>query len=219
VFTGIVEELGRIASARHRDGGLELEVEGPGICADLAWGDSVNINGACQTITRLEGSRFNVFAMGETLRTTTLGELAEGSLVNLERALTPSSRLGGHFVSGHVDGVARIADLRDETSWRTLRLEMATSLAEMLVPKGSLAVDGISLTAGPEIFSDGCEIYIIPHTLSTTTLSRVRAGDRVNLETDILGKYVLRYMQRGENRDQNLLGLLIEQGFMNEDEG
>ena len=214
MFTGIVEAIGNVTSARPSGGGVELELASAKIAAGLAVGDSVSVAGVCQTITAVSGETFRFYAMGETLRATTLGALARGALVNLERALTPTSRIGGHFVSGHVDGVGIIEEISDEQDWRTYRISMDDMLRDLLVPKGSIAVDGISLTVGPEVLEDGCEIFIIPHTLDQTTLGSAKAGDRVNIETDILGKYVQRFVALGEGPDRPLLGLLMEQGFV-----
>jgi riboflavin synthase len=215
MFTGIVEETGIVREVREEGAGKVLVVEGKGVMEDLAIGDSISVAGVCQTVTRLEQDRFEFFAMGETLRATSLGDLAAGASVNLERALTPSSRLGGHFVSGHVDGKATIHSITAEGEWSTFRLVMEPELVDQLVPKGSISVDGISLTVGPEVMPDGCEIYIIPHTLEHTTLGTAKPGDAVNIETDLLGKYVMRYLEEGENsrKDSNLMGLLMSHGF------
>ncbi len=217
MFTGIVEAIGRVAAIAEQGGGRTIEIAAPPVTADLAVGDSVNVAGACQTVTAVMGERFRVYAMGETLRATTLGRLAAGDAVNLERALTPTSRLGGHFVTGHVDGTAAVLAVIPESGWTTLRLRLEPALAAQLVPKGSLAVDGVSLTVGPEIEDDECELYLIPHTLGASTLGALAAGDVVNIETDILGKYVERYLERGEGGDGRLLGLLMQQGFLGGD--
>jgi len=215
MFTGIVEEIGHLRQSREEGGGRVLLVEAAGLTGDLSPGDSVAVDGVCQTVTRISGQSFEFFAMGETLRATTLGGLRPGASLNLERALTPTSRLGGHFVTGHVDGRARIHSITREGEWSAFRLVMEPELLAQLVPKGSIAVGGISLTVGPEILPDGCEIYVIPHTLEHTTLGAAKVQDEVNIETDLLGKYVLRYMERGENerKDTNLMGLLMQQGF------
>ncbi|MBC8366448.1 riboflavin synthase [bacterium] len=215
MFTGIVEETGIVRELREEGAGKVLVVEAKLVMDELAIGDSISVAGVCQTVTRLEKNRFEFFAMGETLRATTLGQINAGATVNLERALTPSSRLGGHFVSGHVDGKATIHSISPEGEWSTFRLVMESDLVEQLVPKGSISVDGISLTVGPEVMPDGCEIYIIPHTLEHTTLGKAKPGDRVNIETDLLGKYVMRYLEEGENsrKDSNLMGLLMSHGF------
>ncbi len=214
MFTGIIEAIGKVRESRASSGGMEFVLEQAEIAGGSAIGDSIAVAGVCQTVTEIAGDTFRFFAMGETLHSTTLGSLTPGDLVNLERALTPTSRLGGHFVSGHVDGVGRIEAIDDEQSWRTYRLSMPYELQSLLVPKGSLAVNGISLTIGPEILDDGCELFVIPHTLSETTLSDAKVGDEVNLETDILGKYVQHFVQLGEAPERPLLGLLLEQGFL-----
>ena len=214
MFTGIIETIGSVEAARSQGGGVELELKAADIAGGIAVGDSIAVDGVCQTVTAIAAETFRFFAMGETLRSTTLGDLAPGAAVNLERALTPTSRLGGHFVTGHVDGVGVVESIAEEQSWRTLRLSMDDALLGQLVPKGSLAVNGISLTVGPEILEEGCELFIIPHSLAQTTLGEARVGDRVNLETDILGKYVQRFVELGESPSRPLLDLLMEQGFM-----
>ena len=213
MFTGLIQTIGRVTAARAAGQGRELEIEAPGLGTELAVGESVSVAGACQTATAVAGARFRCFVMGETLRATTLGRLRIGDAVNLERALRADGRLGGHFVTGHVDGVGRIEARVEQGGWTRLALSMAPALAAQLVPKGSLAVDGVSLTVGPEIRREGCDIFVIPHTLAATTLGGARAGDRVNLELDILGKYVLAYLERGEAKDERLRRLLAEHGF------
>lgn len=220
MFTGIVEALGRVVEVGELRGGRELGVEATGIAADLARGDSVAVNGVCQTVTAVKDGRFRFYAMGETLRASTLGELKRGDAVNLERALTPGSRLGGHFVSGHVDGVGRVAAVTEERGWRRIALALPAALTAQMIPKGSVAIDGISLTLGPELGEDRCEFFIIPHTLDNTTLGAAKAGDRVNIETDLLGKYVLHALQKGSGpEDERLMRLLREGGFLSGEEG
>ncbi|MCP4548879.1 MAG: riboflavin synthase [bacterium] len=214
MFTGLVEEYGKVVAAQPQGGGRTLTVEAERLGPELALGDSIAVNGACQTVTCLEGPRFGFFAMGETLQATTLGALLPGDTVNLERALTPAGRLGGHFVTGHVDGVGTIAEAVVEGNWRRLRISIPRELATGIVPKGSVTVDGVSLTVGPSPGADYFDIFIIPHTLEHTTLGAAKAGERVNIETDILGKYVLRFLQPAGDRDGRLLDLLQEHGFM-----
>ena len=213
MFTGLIQTIGRVTAARAAGQGRELEIEAPGLGTELAVGESVSVAGACQTATAVAGARFRCFVMGETLRATTLGHLRIGDAVNLERALRADGRLGGHFVTGHVDGVGRIEALVAESGWTRLVLSMAPELASQLVPKGSLAVDGVSLTLGPELAPGGCELFLIPHTLSSTTLGAAKPGDSVNLELDVLGKYVLAYLERGEAQDARLRRLLAAHGF------
>jgi riboflavin synthase len=214
MFTGLVEELGRVVEIRASEGGRRFVLEAAGIAPELSPGDSVAIDGACQTVEGVEGTRFTFFSMGETLRATTLGQLETGSPVNLERALKADGRLGGHFVTGHVDGTGRIESLRREQGWLRLVLSMPAELAAQIVPKGSLAVDGISLTVGPDPGPEGCELFIIPHTLEHTKLKTARPGDAVNLETDLIGKYVMAYLGRGDGGEERLKRLLSEHGFM-----
>ena len=160
---------------------------------DVAVGDSIAISGCCLTIVQIDGRRWSFEAGEETLSKTNLGDLESGSPVNLERALAASGRLGGHFVQGHVDGTGVVDEIRSDGEWTDMYFRLPPDLAGQLVPKGSVAVDGISLTvvtAGPERFN----VALIPHTLQVTTLGRRQVGDRVNIETDILGKYVRRFM-------------------------
>ncbi|MBN2171159.1 MAG: riboflavin synthase [Candidatus Krumholzibacteriota bacterium] len=217
MFTGLVEELGTVTARVERSGGCAFEVAAPRLAPELAAGDSVAVSGACQTVIEREGGRFRFYAMGETLRASTLGALRPGARVNLERALTLGGRLGGHLVTGHVDGVGRLEAVCSEGGWTRLRVWVPADLMPELVPKGSLAVDGISLTVGPALLPEGCELFIIPHTLAATTLGGARPGDRVNLETDILGKYVRRLAAPGGDRDARLASLLAEHGFIGKD--
>ena len=191
MFTGIVEALGRVVEVGELRGGRELGVEATGIAADLARGESVAVNGVCQTVTAVKDGRFRFYAMGETLRASTLGELKRGDAVNLERALTPGDRLGGHFVSGHIDGQGTLVERNDEGDWSTFWFELPQELSRQMASKGSIAIDGVSLTiveSLPRRFS----VALIPFTLDVTTLGKLKVGDKVNLETDILAKYVER---------------------------
>ena len=194
MFTGIVQSLGRIESVRAQAQDRDLVVHAPEVCPRLTVGASVAIDGVCQTVTRLEEARFEVHAIAETLRVTTLGKLRAGDPVNLESALGAGDPLGGHFVQGHVDGVAHLVSRTARGDSVTLRFEAEPELVNQLVPKGSVAVDGISLTVGPQIDERQFEVYLIPHTLEVTTLGRRQPGDAVNLETDVLGKYVQHYL-------------------------
>ncbi len=165
------------------------------LCEDIAVGDSVAIDGCCLTVTRVEPGRLAFQAVPETLRRTVLGARAAGDPVNVERALRADGRLDGHIVQGHVDGIGRIASLDPSGDDVILRVDCPADLADLLVPKGSVAIDGVSLTvvdADPGAFS----VALIPHTLAVTTLGRRAAGDAVNLEADVIGKYVRRYLER-----------------------
>jgi riboflavin synthase len=180
VFTGIVEELGELVEV----GGRGLAVRGALVVADLRPGDSVAVNGVCLTAVDVEGTRFTAHVMAETRRRTALGALAPGDPVNLERAATPATRLGGHLVQGHVDGVGTILDAAPE-----LRVSLPAGLDRYVVEKGSIGVDGVSLTV-VEVTEKWFRVSLIPTTLELTTLGRKHAGDPVNLEVDVIAKYV-----------------------------
>jgi riboflavin synthase len=201
MFTGIVEELGEVVSVEHLDGAARITIRGPQVTADGRHGDSIAVNGTCLTVTGLTGSDFTADVMAETLRRTGLGDLAPGSPVNLERSLRVGDRLGGHLVQGHVDGVGTVTSRISGERWDVVRITVPPRLDRYLVEKGSVAVDGVSLTvsalgggpAGPPWF----EVSLIPATLAATTLGRLQPGASVNLEADVIGKYVER-MLHGE---------------------
>lgn len=191
MFTGLVETMGRIDSILDQPPGKRLSIESGVVAEDAKIGDSICINGCCLTVVEMDGSRLDFEAGEETLTRTNLGELVVHSEVNLERSLAVGQRLGGHYVSGHVDAVGTLAERRDDPPWSHLRFEIPQRLASQVAAKGSIAVDGISLTvvdAGEDWFT----VALIPHTLDVTTLGKRTPGDRVNIETDILAKYVQR---------------------------
>jgi riboflavin synthase len=195
VFTGIVEAVGRVASLERRGDVVAIEVDAPEIAAGVRVGDSVALNGGCLTVTSCEGGRFRFEAVRETLERTSLGALACGSRVNLERALRAGGRLDGHIVQGHVDGTGRVARISRRGDDVRLFVECAPEIADCLIEKGSVAVDGVSLTV-VGVWERGFDVALIPHTLTATTLGERRPGDLVNLEADVLGKYVRRYLER-----------------------
>jgi riboflavin synthase len=189
VFTGIVETTGRVARRAPRGAGTRLTIAGARDLSRLALGESVAVNGACLTVAARRGRLFAVDVSPETLRRTALGSLVPGARVNLERALRVGDRLGGHIVLGHVDAVGTLEAIRPDADWTAYRFRAPTSLARYLVEKGSIAVDGVSLT----VFA--CRgrhftVALIPHTLARTTLGERRPGDPVNLEADVLMKHV-----------------------------
>lgn len=192
MFTGIVLERGRVGKAKHtRRGLLELEIESPNIARGLKKGDSVAVNGVCLTATSTGRRRFETEAMSETLSRSTLASLKRGALVNLELAARLHDRIGGHLVQGHVDGIARVVRLEDDGDARRVWFEAGEEVMRYLVPKGSVTLDGVSLTlvdAGRTSF----EVALIPHTLGVTTLSDLQVGSEVNLEVDVIAKYVER---------------------------
>jgi len=195
VFTGIVEAVGSVESVEPAGELLRLVVRAPELAREARVGDSVAVRGACLTVTRAEAGCLHFEAVRETLARTALGELRAGAAVNLERALRAGGRLDGHLVQGHVDGVGRVAALRREGEDVRLFVECAAEVAEHLVEKGSVAIDGVSLTVvGAR--DGGFDVALVPHTLAATTLGALRPGDRVNLEVDVLAKYVRRSVER-----------------------
>lgn len=204
MFTGIVEEVGQVAGVEPRASGSRLRIEAPRVVDGLREGDSVAVQGVCLTAAAVSGGGFSADVSRETLERSTLGEMRSGSPVNLERAMAASGRLGGHIVQGHVDGtgVIRTLEERGGGDW-WLEVEAPPELTRYLVFKGSIAVDGISLTVarleGP-VFA----VAVIPHTWANTSLRAARPGQRVNLETDILAKYVERLLEHMELRREKL---------------
>ena len=192
MFTGIVRERGRVASIEERPEGLRLEISAPETASRLEVGDSVSISGACLTATGVSNGSFSVTAVAETLSRTTLGRLAAEDEVNLETAARVGDPLGGHVVQGHIDGVGRIASARDDGRvW----VEAPPEILRYSVEKGSIAVDGVSLTIAG-LREGAFEVALIPHTLEVTTLGALEPGDEVNLEVDVLAKYVERLTHR-----------------------
>lgn len=193
MFTGLVEALGEVATTRELPSGRRIRIA-TGIAAGLAIGDSVAVNGVCLTVVRFDASGFEADVSPQTLRVTNLADLRDGATVNLERPLLPSDRLGGHFVQGHVDGVGSLAGIEQETDFWWVTVAFPADLARHVVTKGSVAVDGISLTvAGLE--ADRFTVQIVPNTWRCTNLHARRAGDAVNIECDIIGKYVARALE------------------------
>ena len=191
MFTGLVESLGRVAAVVAEPPGVRLAVAAPEIAADARLGESICTSGCCLSVVRIEDDTLHFQLGPETLSRTTLGGLAVGAKVNLERSLRLSNRLGGHVVTGHVDGVGRLESRTVEGDWATCRFSAPPALLGQMAAKGSVAIDGVSLTvveASPAWFS----VALIPHTLAHTTLGGLAVGDAVNLETDLLFKYVAR---------------------------
>jgi riboflavin synthase len=189
MFTGLIEDVGRLVERTPTGGGVRLRIESPLAC-ELSLGDSVAVNGVCLTAVSIE-ERHMVAEVGpETLRVTTLGSLPEGAPVNLERPLRADGRLGGHFVQGHVDAIGRVEGRRADAEFCWYSVEFPGALAPYIVPKGSIAVDGISLTVA-RLAGHRFDIQIVPFTLDHTNLKQIVPGDRVNLECDMVGKYVV----------------------------
>jgi riboflavin synthase len=196
MFTGIILATGRIVATTERSGDLELVIDASGLGSGRhALGDSVCVQGVCLTVTRLDGTRFSADVSRETLAKTTLGTLKSGARVNLEPSLRAGDPLGGHLVSGHVDAVGTLATLAEEARSRRLQFELPEDLMRFVAPKGSICIDGVSLTVN-EI--EGCRfgVNIIPHTYELTTLGELVPGSRVNIEIDVIARYLDRLMQR-----------------------
>jgi riboflavin synthase len=198
MFTGIIIATGTVTAVTEKGGDLELGIDAAGLDSSrMALGDSVSVQGACLTVTRLEGTRMFADVSRETMGKTTLGALRAGSKVNLEPSLRAGDALGGHWVSGHVDAVGRLrAIVQDARSWR-LQFELPASLMRFVAPKGSICVDGVSLTVNN---ADGgrFDVNIIPHTLKVTTLGDLEIDDGVNIEIDVIARYLDRLMSRNE---------------------
>ena len=204
MFTGIVEELGRVVRLETVEDSARLTVEAPTVTQDVSLGDSVSVNGCCLTVTAVHGSTFTADLMAETLTRTTLGSQAPGDPVNLERALRASDRLGGHIVQGHVDATAEVLDHHRGEHWDLLRIGLPQEIARYVAVKGSVALDGVSLTvvdvvdasADAPVPGAGASLSVglIPETLRRTTLGSRRPGERVNLEVDVLAKYAERLL-------------------------
>jgi riboflavin synthase len=197
VFTGIVEELGEITAVEDLGDACRFRVRGPVVTDGAQHGDSIAVNGVCLTVVEHEGEEFTADVMAETLHRSSLGALTTGSRVNLERPTAVGARLGGHIVQGHVDGTGEILERKPSDHWELVRISLPADLARYVVEKGSITVDGISLTvvdAGPDFFT----ISLIPTTLALTTLGRKQPGDPVNLEVDVVAKYVERLLASGQ---------------------
>lgn len=191
MFTGIVVERGNVKRAKERKGLLELEIEAPDVAKDLKRGDSVAVNGVCLTATTTGRRRFSTQAMEETLARSTLGSLKRGSFVNLELAARLNDRLGGHLVQGHVDGIGRVIRVEDEDGAKRVWLSVSEDLLRYMVAKGSVTLDGVSLTI-VEVGRTSFQVALIPHTLGATTLGDVAVDRSVNVEVDIVAKYIER---------------------------
>jgi len=199
MFSGIVEGMGRVISMKKERGTIRMAVKLPRGLSNLKSRDSICVNGACLTVTSRKGNAFTVDMIPETLRRTTFGQVEPGSLVNLERALAASGRLGGHMVSGHVDGVGRVVSVKNEGKGKRIRIAPPADLMAYLVYKGSSCVEGVSLTVAA-VGTNWFEIALIPYTLDETTIGRLRPGSLVNLEADILAKYVERLLEWRKKR-------------------
>ena len=214
MFTGIIENKGKVLRVEYRGLEKRLTIEFPRHLTEVQLGDSININGVCLTIVEKEGERVGFDLSSETLQKTVLGELKEGDRVNLERALKLNDRLGGHIVTGHIDGIGVIVEKKKEREFLNLKIRIPKPVSKYVVQKGSIAIDGISLTVN-ECQGEEIQLTLIPYTLEKTTLMDKKIGDRVNVEVDILGKYVEKFLNREGGKPGGLdLSFLKEHGFV-----
>lgn len=212
MFTGIVEEIGQIKAIKKGAASAVLTIGAQTVLSDAKVGDSIAVNGVCLTVTSFAENAFTADVMHETLRRSSLGALRAGSTVNLERAMPADGRFGGHIVSGHIDGTGTVADMKrdDNAIWYTVRTEPA--IMRYIIEKGSITIDGISLTVA-KVMRDSFSVSVIPHTTAQTTLSQRKVGDTVNLENDPIGKYVEKLL--GERQETGGISkeFLMQHGF------
>jgi riboflavin synthase len=217
MFTGIIEDKGKVLRVEYRGHEKRLTIELPTHLTEVQLGDSININGVCLTIVQKQRKSIELDLSQETLQKTLLGELKEGSQVNLERALKLTDRLGGHIVTGHIDGIGVIVGKRKEKDFLQLEIRIPESVSRYVVQKGSIAIDGISLTVN-EFLGGEIRITLIPYTIEKTTLLYKNEGDRVNIEADILGKYVEKLLDRENKKPGEVdISFLKEYGFIKGD--
>ncbi|MBI5559672.1 MAG: riboflavin synthase [Deltaproteobacteria bacterium] len=212
MFTGIIETIGTVKSVEKKGGSAKIAIISPFKGGGLKAGDSIAVDGACLTVTGFKGEQFTADVSEETIRKTTLGSLKTGDRVNLERPLTPLKPLGGHIVTGHIDCVGELKDKSSSGDYATLGFAIPAEFQRLVVYKGSVAVDGISLTVA-KITESGFTVALIPHTLETTTISDKKTGSKVNIETDIIGKYVERFLS-AYKKGGITEGFLEEHGFL-----
>lgn len=212
MFTGLILEMGEISSFKKRSGGAILSLKANEVASTAKKGDSISVNGVCLTVVSKNNNTLSFDLSEETLRCTNLGSLKTGDIVNLEPSLSPDSKIGGHFVTGHVDAAGRIRSKVNIGDMMKVEIKAPANIINFLVEKGSVTVDGISLTI-VDILKDGFTVVIIPHTANLTTIGFKVPGDTVNIEVDILGKYVARFLNRDGNRDSRFMKTLMEEGY------
>lgn len=201
MFTGLIQAVGEVSTIKRQETSARLEISSPEIAAQIAQGDSVSVNGVCLTVVSFDKSKFAVDVMVQTLNLTSTGSLEVGSPVNLELATRTADRLGGHIVQGHVDGVAIVSDISADSQWTRMDISIPKDLMRYVVAQGSICVEGVSLTVGElNDPADQISVWLIPETLAKTNLSKKAIGDKLNIEVDVLAKYVERLIARGQDR-------------------
>lgn len=214
MFTGIIEELGTVSQLDRRPDSIKITIQAQKVLEGTQIGDSIAVNGVCLTVTSLTDTTFTADVMHETMRRSSLGDIKNGSSVNLERAMQLGGRLGGHIVSGHIDGTGTVARIATDGIARLITISIPAAMEPFIVEKGSIAIDGISLTVAT-VGNSQFTVSIIPHTMENTTLLSKHTGSTVNLETDVIGKYVhnftVDYTQKGEGKIT--MAMLLENGF------
>ena len=199
MFTGLIQAVGQVAAIERQESSARLEISSKEIAAQIAQGDSVSVNGTCLTVVSFDASKFAVDVMVQTLNLTSTGSLEVGSAVNLELATRTADRLGGHIVQGHVDGVAEVVAISTDSQWTRMDLSIPKDLMKYVVAQGSICVEGVSLTVGElNDPADQISVWLIPETLAKTNLSHKQVGDLLNIEVDVLAKYVERLIARGQ---------------------
>jgi len=201
MFTGLIQAVGKVSAIKREETSARLEITSAEIATQIAQGDSVSVNGVCLTVVSFDNSKFAVDVMVQTLNLTSTGSLEVGSPVNLELATRTADRLGGHIVQGHVDGVATVSDISADSQWTRMDISIPKDLMRYVVAQGSICVEGVSLTVGElNDPADQISVWLIPETLSKTNLSKKSVGDQLNIEVDVLAKYVERLIARGQDR-------------------
>ncbi|MCM3388506.1 riboflavin synthase [Ureibacillus chungkukjangi] len=212
MFTGIIEDQGRVTAIKKDESSMQLTIFSPKIVSDANLGDSIAVNGVCLTITQFNNEEMTVDVMPETVNSTTIHMLKLNDFVNLERAMSANGRFGGHLVSGHVDGVGTIKSKRPISNAFYIEIEVAKENLTNCIPKGSITIDGTSLTLF-KVSHNSVTVSLIPHTYAETVLGRKGAGEKVNIETDMLGKYVLHHLKRTESTSNITMDFLRQNGF------
>jgi riboflavin synthase len=217
MFTGIIQEIGIIKQVSQLSGGLEVTLKASAVISELNIGDSIAINGVCSTVIKFGQDFLCVQYSEETLSKSTISNVKNGDIANLELCLTPNSRLGGHYVTGHVDCTGKIKSIKKTNEWAVFEIGFPKSFKKFLIPKGSITIDGISLTV-VDLNTEAFTCHLIPHTIMHTSLNHKKTGEKVNLEFDVLGKYFYSFYlsekEESKEKDSNLKKLLYEKGFM-----